>query len=232
MPGSVTSSWPSVTDRAVSGWAAMAVVICRRVGRRARARAGRAANRTGRLAAGLAGSHHLDADRAGGVAIEVALDPQERPVQAEREGRGGDADDERPERHRGPRRMRETGRRPEPAGKSDRQGGVRAVAGGRRRAPRVGAPPRVIAATALSRPARAAGTIAASSEVARATARTITTTGTERLNAAGSPNDLRRVVRRSAGWRSSRATTPTTDADRRRHEDLAERGWCVTWPGV
>ena len=122
MPGSVTSSWPIVTDRAVSGWVAMAVVIFGRVGRRDRARAGRAANRTDRLAAGLAGSHHLDADRAGGVAVEVALDLQERPVQPQGERRGSDADDECPQRHRRACRPRETGRRPEPAGQSDRQG--------------------------------------------------------------------------------------------------------------
>ena len=95
---------------------------------------------------------------------------------------------------------------------------------------RVGAPPRVIAATALIRPARVAGTIAASREVARATASTVTTTGTERLNADGNPKA--RAVSWINGWLAIvPRTTPTTDPTTAGASTWPAR-IVLTWPGV
>ena len=82
-----------------------------------------------------------------------------------------------------------------------------------------GALPRVIASTALIRPARSAGTNAASPVVSRAIAATPTMTGIEMTSVTGTPNEA--AVSWTTGWL---ATVPDRDADHRPdgggHEDL------------
>ena len=93
----------------------------------------------------------------------------------------------------------------------------------RRRPPSVrrdGAVPRVIASTALIRPARVAGRSAASRDVARATASTVATTGRERVKADGSPKDS--AVSWMTGWLAIvPRTTPISEPSDRGREHLA-----------
>ena len=93
-----------------------------------------------------------------------------------------------------------------------------------------GAAPRVIASTGLIRPARSAGTSAASRHVARARPSTPTTTGADRLKAVGSPND--RAVSWTTGWLAMvPMTTPMTEPTAAGASTCPPRTR-LTWRGV
>ena len=95
------------------------------------------------------------------VPIEVGHDPDEGQVDAERERSRGHADDEGAEGHRGAPRMGDAGGRGRgAAGNADREAEPERREA-RRRSGGGGQVPRVIASTALRRPAWMAGTIAA-----------------------------------------------------------------------
>ena len=87
-----------------------------------------------------------------------------------------------------------------------------------------------MASTGLIRPARTAGPSAATRQVARARPSTPTTTGTERLNAVGSPKDA--AVSWTTGWLATvPMATPIAEPT-----IAGASTWPVrirlTWPGV
>ena len=234
MPGSVTSSWPIATEWAVSGIA----------GDRGRDRAGIAPVAPGSPAPGPIGRHRaaalppaspgpITSTRTGLATSRSQV--AHRPAGATSSGPIANVAAATPttsapsviDARTG---MGETGRRPR-AGRAGRSAGA---SPSRRRRPPSGRGRRGAAAGHRRDRADPAGADRGHDrrEQARrqgdARARP-TTTGSERLNAVGSPNDSGGVVdHRLAGDR------PDDDADDRpddgRHEHLARRGSRLTWP--